>query len=123
MRRSTSPLCSQRLVLAIVAAMRKLSYGMGAVLLLCIGANLTSAAVRAWESDAPSVLLPSGHVVAVTALYGSALLVSAPRFRPVIAGLGFGVVLGVAGAAVMIGIFGLAAGLMIWRSGGRWRPP
>ncbi|WP_160103522.1 hypothetical protein [Rhodococcus sp. T7] len=104
-------------VLAIVAAMRKLSYGMAAVLLLCIGANLTSAAVRAWESDAPSALLPSGHVVAVTALWGSALLVSAPRFRPVIAGLGFAVVLGVAGAAALVetsGIFGLAASLIIF---------
>jgi hypothetical protein len=101
-------------VLAVVATVRKLSYGMGAILLLCLGANLTSAAVRA--SDAPSVLLPSGHVVAVAALYGSAILVSAPRFRPVVAGLGFALILGVAGAAALvepISVYGLVASLVV----------
>jgi hypothetical protein len=103
-------------VLAVVATVRKLSYGMGAILLLCLGANLTSAAVRAWASDAPTVLLPSGHVVAVAALYGSAILVSAPRFRPVVAGLGFALILGVAGAAALvepISVYGLVASLVV----------
>ncbi|QTJ65151.1 hypothetical protein HYG77_05740 [Rhodococcus sp. ZPP] len=103
-------------VLAVVATVRKLSYGIGAILLLCLGANLTCAAVRAWASDAPTVLLPSGHVVAVAALYGSAILVSAPRFRPVVAGLGFALILGVAGAAALvepISIYGLVASLVV----------
>ncbi|MCQ4122023.1 hypothetical protein [Rhodococcus tibetensis] len=103
-------------VLAVVAMLRKLSYGIGAVLALCLGANLTSAAVRAWAADAPSVLLPSGHVVAAAALYGSAILVSAPRFRPVIAGLGFALILGVAGASALvdpISVYGLVASLVV----------
>ncbi|AWK75455.1 hypothetical protein CBI38_10200 [Rhodococcus oxybenzonivorans] len=103
-------------VLAVVATVRKLSYGIGAILLLCLGANLTCAAVRAWASDAPTVLLPSGHVVAVAALYGSAILVSAPRFRPVVAGLGFALILGVAGAAALvepISVYGLVASLVV----------
>ncbi|MFZ2178674.1 MAG: hypothetical protein WAW17_32520, partial [Rhodococcus sp. (in: high G+C Gram-positive bacteria)] len=103
-------------VLAVVAMMRTLSYGIGAVLTLCLGANLSNAAIQVWAADTPSALLPSGHLVAVVALYGSAILVAAPRFRPVVAGLGFALVLGVAGAAAVvepIGVYGLAASVVV----------
>ncbi|WP_084721672.1 hypothetical protein [Rhodococcus marinonascens] len=103
-------------VLSVVSMMRKLPYGIGAVLVLSLGANLTGAAVRAWASDTAPALLPSGHIVAFAALCGSALLVAAPRFRPVISGLGFAGLLGVAGASAMvepISVFGIAASLVI----------
>jgi membrane-associated phospholipid phosphatase len=60
--------------------------------------------------------LPSGHVAAATALYCSAILISAPQWRPVVAGLGF---VGVAAigasalAAELSGLFGVIAGILI----------
>ncbi|QNG18237.1 hypothetical protein G4H71_02735 [Rhodococcus triatomae] len=88
--------------LSVVAMIRRLPYGVAAVLIVSVGANLTAALARNWVPDAPAALLPNGHVVAVTALYGSALLVCAPRFRPVLAGLGFVAVVAVTAAAVTV---------------------
>ncbi|NRI67753.1 hypothetical protein FEZ60_19730 [Rhodococcus sp. MS16] len=102
--------------LAAVSMIRTLPYGIGAILMLGVGANLTSAALGSWLTDAPTALLPSGHVVAAAALYGSAVLISAPRWRPVIVGLGISGVAAVAVSVVateMSGIFGVVAGLLI----------
>ena len=95
---------------------RGLPYGIGAILLLGMGANLTNAAFGSWLPDVPQDLLPSGHVAAATALYCSAILISAPQWRPVVAGLGF---VGVAAigasalAAELSGLFGVIAGILI----------
>lgn len=103
--------------MAIVAMVRTLPYGVGAVLTLCIGANVTSAGIRTWVGDEASwTLLPSGHLVALAAVLGAALLVAAPRFVPAIRGLGFVTVVATAGAAAMVGptsAFGLVASLGI----------
>ncbi|AOW94851.1 hypothetical protein BFN03_11610 [Rhodococcus sp. WMMA185] len=103
-------------VLSIIAAMRKLPYGMTAILLLCIGSNLTSVGIREWASDASATWLPSGHLVAVIALWGAAFIVAAPRLRPVLAGLGFAVVIAIAGAVALvnpISVFGIVASLLV----------
>nr|WP_271209072.1 hypothetical protein [Rhodococcus wratislaviensis]GLK33525.1 hypothetical protein GCM10017611_03670 [Rhodococcus wratislaviensis] len=78
--------------------------------------RLRANAVRAWESDAPPCCCRACTSCAVTALRGSALLVSAPRFRPVVAGLGFTLILGVAETAVLdepISVYGLVASLVV----------
>ncbi|MCJ0906554.1 hypothetical protein [Rhodococcus sp. ARC_M6] len=102
--------------LAVVSMVQNLHYGIGVILMLGVGANLTTAALGSWITDVPTTLLPSGHVVAATALYGSAVLVSAPRWRPVVIGLGISGVAGVcisACAAEMSGVFGVIAGLLV----------
>ncbi|MEV0948220.1 hypothetical protein [Rhodococcus sp. NPDC049939] len=103
-------------IVAIVAAMRKLPYGMAAALMLCIGSNITGAGIREWASDTSATLLPNGHVVAIIALWGAALLVTAPRFQPVLVGLGFVVVVAVAGAVALvdpISVPGIVASLLV----------
>lgn len=89
--------------MTIVAMVRRLPYGAGAVLTLCVGANLTSAGIRTWVTgEASWTLLPSGHLVAVAAVVGSALFVAAPRFVPAVSGLGFVMIVATAGAAIMV---------------------
>ncbi|MFD4369658.1 hypothetical protein [Rhodococcus sp. NPDC058521] len=88
--------------IAVVAIVRTLPYGVGAVLTLSVGANLTSAAIQTWAAGSPSEILPSGHLVAVAAVLSSALLVAAKQYVPAIRGLGFVLVLGFAGASTLV---------------------
>ncbi|NLG56084.1 MAG: hypothetical protein GX542_10650 [Rhodococcus sp.] len=111
-------------VLAIVAMVRHLPYGVAAVLIVSIGANLTSGLAGSWLPNTPLDLLPNGHIVAAVALYGSALLVCAPRFQPALIGLGFTSVVAITAAAVVAeptSIYGALAsigvGLMWWALG------
>ncbi|MDV8008572.1 MULTISPECIES: hypothetical protein [Rhodococcus] len=102
--------------LAVVSMVRGLPYGIGAILLLGMGANLTNAAFGSWLPDVPQDLLPSGHVAAATALYCSAILISAPQWRPVVAGLGFAGVAAIGASALaaeLSGLFGVIAGVLI----------
>nr|WP_240945596.1 hypothetical protein [Rhodococcus sp. HNM0569] len=99
-------------VLSVVAMIRRLSYGVAAVLTLTVGANLGSALVRVWADGAPEAILPSGHVVAAMAVYSTGLLVASPRFKPVVSGLGAVVVLAVVAASLAsepVGLPGIAA--------------
>ncbi|MGA9872278.1 MAG: hypothetical protein WBQ44_14205 [Rhodococcus sp. (in: high G+C Gram-positive bacteria)] len=90
--------------LTIVSVVRKLPYGIGAVIGLTVGASLTTAAVRAWAYGlVPASALPNGSVTACAALICGAALVAAPRFVPAVTGLGAVVALTVAGAAVVGG--------------------
>lgn len=102
--------------LAVVAMVRNLHYGIGGILLVGVGANLTGATLSSWLTNVPAALLPNGHVVAAAALYGAAVLICAPRWRPAIIGLGISVVAGVCVGVVtagMSGIFGVLAGLLV----------
>lgn len=102
--------------LAVVSMVRGLPYGIGAILILGMGANLTNAAIGSWLTDVPQSLQPSGHVAAATALYCSAVLITAPRWRPVVAGLGFVGVAAVGASALgaeLSGIFGVIAGSLV----------
>ncbi|XGU20773.1 hypothetical protein ACETU7_10295 [Rhodococcus sp. 3Y1] len=94
--------------LAVVSMVRGLPYGIGAILLLGMGANLTNAAFGSWLPDVPQDLLPSGHVAAATALYCSAILISAPQWRPVVAGLGFVGVAAIGASALAAELSGLS---------------
>ncbi|GGG00678.1 hypothetical protein GCM10007304_13280 [Rhodococcoides trifolii] len=89
-------------VLTVIAVVRKLHYGIAAVLLTTLGANLMGAAMRAWIGDA---VLPSavanGPVIAAASVVAAASTVCAWRWRPAVAGLGSVVILAVAGAAVI----------------------
>lgn len=89
-------------VLAVVTTMRRLPYGLGAILGLGLGANLTNATIGSRFADLPATLAPSGHVAAATALYCSAILVTSPSWRPAVAGLGFA-------GVVMVGVSTLVA--------------
>lgn len=102
--------------IAIVSMIRNLHYGIGAVLLLGVGANLTSASLGSWLVGTSASELPNGHVVAAAALYGSAVLISAPRWRPAVTGLGISAVAGVAFsvcAAGTSGVVGVIGGLLV----------
>lgn len=103
--------------LTLVAVARRLPYGIGAVITLVVGASLTTAAVRTWADGwVPSSALPNGYVAACAALVGAATLVAAPRFLPMVWGLGGVAVLAVAAAAVVGGsatVVGIATTLLI----------
>ncbi|EOM74899.1 hypothetical protein DW322_17485 [Rhodococcus rhodnii] len=103
-------------VLTVVAMTRRLPFGVAAVLLLVIGSTVSSAAVHQWVSSVPDAGLPNGYVVGVSAIYGAAVLVAAPQFKPAVAGLGAVAVLAITAAAVVaepVALAGVAASLMI----------
>lgn len=85
----------------VVAMVRKLPYGIGSVLMLCLGANLSCAGIQLWAAGLPEAALPSGHLVAVAALVAATRLVAAPRFVPVVTGLGAALVIAVAGVVAL----------------------
>ncbi|SNS85218.1 hypothetical protein [Rhodococcoides kyotonense] len=89
--------------LTVVALMRKLPYGIGAVITLVIGASLTTAGVRAWANGwVPASALPNGYVTAAVALVCATTLVASSRFLPMVWGLG-GVGAATVCAAAVIG--------------------
>ncbi len=107
--------------LAVVALLRTLPYGIGAVITCTIGALVTSALTREFLGTAmPSVDLPSGQLVAVVSLLGAASMVVSVSWRPVVLGLGTIAVLAVAAAAVLVGsasivgIVGAVAIALVW---------
>lgn len=103
--------------LTVVALIRKLPYGIGAVITLVVGASLTTAAVRAWADGwVPASALPNGNVTACLALISAATLVASSRFLPMVWGLGSVGAVTVAGAAVIGGtasIVGVVTTLLI----------
>lgn len=103
--------------LTVVALIRKLPYGIGAVITLVVGASITTAAVRTWADGwVPASALPNGYVTACAALVCAATLVAAPRFLPMVWGLGVVGALTVAAAAVVGGsatVVGIATTLLI----------
>lgn len=103
--------------LTVVALIRKLHYGIGAVITLTIGASLTTAAVRTWAAGwVPASALPNGYVTACAALMCAATLVAATRHLPIVWGLGTVTVLAVGAAAVISGaatIIGVTTTLLI----------
>lgn len=111
--------------LTVVALIRGLPYGIGVVITVSIGAVLTTALVRHWADGwVPTSALPSGQVTAVLAVVGCASLVVAPRFLPMVGGLG-AVAVGITGvAAVITGsvtIVGVLAAVLVsavWWAGG-----
>ncbi|MBY6687382.1 hypothetical protein HQ305_17630 [Rhodococcus sp. BP-149] len=107
--------------LTVVAVVRKLPYGIGAILMLCLGSTLTAAAGSAWLSDhIATSALPDGRVVAASSVIASGALVVPGRLRPVVLGLGSALVAGVALAAVVtvgatgIGIVGALLVTGMW---------
>lgn len=110
--------------LTVVALVRALPYGIGAVITLVVGASLTTAAVRAWADGlVPASALPNGNVTACMALICAATLVASRAFLPMVWGLGTvaaatvstGAVLG--GSATVVGIFTTAAIVAAWWAG------
>ncbi|WP_424805989.1 hypothetical protein [Rhodococcus sp. 27YEA15] len=102
--------------LAVVSMVRALPYGIGAILILGVGATLTAAASSSWLGAAPRSLLPSGHVAAATALYCSAVLIAAPGWRPAVLGLGSVGVCAVAACTIVTensGLFGVIGGALV----------
>lgn len=103
--------------LSVVALLRKLPYGIGAVIACTIGAVVTGELVReAAGSTVPSVDLPYGQLIAVAALLGAASMVASTAWRPAILGLGTVVTLTVAASALIIGsssITGIAGALLV----------
>ena len=108
--------------LTVVALIRELPYGIGAVISAVVGASFTTAAVRTWADGlVPASALPNGYVTAALALICASTLVSSPRFLPVVWGLGTVAAVTVAGAAVVGGftsVVGILATLLI--VGGWW---
>ncbi|MDJ0395747.1 hypothetical protein QMK17_20710 [Rhodococcus sp. G-MC3] len=107
--------------LTVVALVRKLPYGIGAVITLVVGASLTTAAVRTWANGlVPESALPNGNVAACVALICAATLVASRAFLPMVWGLGAvaamtisaGAVLG--GAATIVGILTTALIVAAW---------
>lgn len=91
-------------VLAVVALIRKLPFGIGVVIACTIGAVVTGALVReVLGASMPSVDLPSGQLVAVASLLAAASMVASTTWRPVILGLGTVATLAVAAAALIVG--------------------
>lgn len=90
--------------LTVVALIRKLPYGIGAVITLVVGASLTTAGVRAWANGwVPASALPNGYVTAAIALVCATTLVAAPRFLPMVGGLGTVGAVTVSAAAIVGG--------------------
>jgi hypothetical protein len=96
--------------LSVIAVVRKLHYGIAAVLITTLGANLMGAGMRTWIGEA---VLPSavanGPVIAVASVVAAASIVSAARWRPAVAGLGSVVILAVSGAAVITAAAGVVS--------------
>jgi hypothetical protein len=75
--------------LTVVALIRKLPYGIGAVITLVVGASLTTAGVRAWAAGwVPASALPNGYITAAVALVCATTLVASTKFLPMVWGLG-----------------------------------
>lgn len=90
--------------LTMVAVVRKLPYGIGAVIGAVVGASLTTAAVRTWADGlVPTSALPNGYVTAALVLLSAATLVSSPRYLPMVWGLGTVGAVTVAAAAILGG--------------------
>ena len=91
-------------VLAVVALIRKLPFGIGVVIACTIGAVVTSALAREiLGASMPSADLPNGQLVAVASLLAAASMVASTTWRPVILGLGTVATLAVAAAALIVG--------------------
>lgn len=103
--------------LTVLALIRRLPYGIGAVISLVVGASLTTAAVRNWADGwVPASALPNGYVCACISLICAATLVAAPRFLPMVWGLGAVAAITVSSAAVVGGaasIVGVVTTLLI----------
>lgn len=90
--------------LTVVALVRKLPYGIGVVIACVVGAEVTTALVRHLAASSTTATgLPSGQLVAVTALLGAASMVASATWRPMILGLG-------TVAALAVGVAQLAVG-------------
>lgn len=88
--------------LTVLTLIRRLPYGIGAVISLVVGASLTTAAVRAWADGwVPASALPNGYVCACISLICAATLVAAPRFLPMVWGLGSVAAITVSSAALV----------------------
>ncbi len=108
--------------LTVIALVRQLPYGIGAVISLAVGASLTTAAVRTWaDGSVPASALPNGYVAAALSLICASTLVCSVRLLPAVWGLGTVAAVTVAGAAVVGGfasVVGIATTLLI--VGGWW---
>ncbi|MFI8568895.1 hypothetical protein ACIGGF_20300 [Rhodococcus sp. NPDC078407] len=104
-------------VLAVVALLRRLPYGIGVVIACTIGSVVSGELAREMAgSYVPSTGLPYGQLVAAGALLGAASMVAAPVWRPVVLGLGTVATLAVAAAASITGaasIVGIASALFV----------
>ncbi|WP_206489488.1 hypothetical protein [Rhodococcus sp. KRD162] len=107
--------------LTIVAVLRKLPYGIGAVIACTIGAVVTGEVIReAVGLSLSSTDLPYGPLVAVAALLGAGSMVAGARWRPVVLGLGTVATFAVAaaamftGAASIIGVVGALSIAFVW---------
>ncbi|MET0198580.1 hypothetical protein CH289_16595 [Rhodococcus sp. RS1C4] len=110
--------------LTVVSLIRKLPYGIGAVIALVLGASLTTAAVRSWADGwVPASALPNGYVTACASLVCAATLVASARFLPMVWGLGAVAVATVSAAAVIggsatvVGIVTTVAIVTAWWAG------
>lgn len=110
-------------VLAVVTVVRGLPYGIGAVLLLSLGATIGTAIGRSLVGTyvTPSAL-PDARLVAVTAIVAAASLTLPARVVPAVVGLGAAVVVAVSGAALVtasasiVGVVGSLAVVGFWWS-------
>ncbi|OZC93528.1 hypothetical protein CH294_17240 [Rhodococcus sp. 14-2483-1-1] len=104
-------------VLAAVALLRKLPYGIGVVIACTIGAVVTGELAREFAgASVSSTALPYGQLVATAALLGAASMVASTAWRPVVLGLGSAATLAVAAAALITGaasIVGIASALLV----------
>ncbi|WP_143545288.1 hypothetical protein [Rhodococcus sp. 15-649-2-2] len=104
-------------VLAAVAVLRKLPYGIGVVIACTIGSVVTGELAREFAgSSVTPTGLPHGQLVATTALLGAASMVASSAWRPVVLGLGTTATLAVAAAALITGsasIVGIASALLV----------
>lgn len=104
-------------VLAVVALLRKLPYGIGVVIACASGSVVSSAFIRMLAGTAQtSPALPSGQVVAVASLLGAASMVASSAWRPAVLGLGSVATLTVAAAALVadtVSITGVAASILV----------
>ncbi len=110
--------------LTMVAMIRELPYGIGAVTTLTVGASLTTAAARTWADGwVPTSALPNGYVTASLSLICAATLVASAKFLPVVWGLGTVAAATVAAAAVLGGsatVIGIATTLLIVAAWWAW---
>lgn len=109
--------------LTVVALVRKLPYGIGVVIACVVGAEVTTALVRHLAASSTTATdLPSGQLVAVTALLGAASMVASATWRPMILGLGTVAALAVGAAQLVVGSVspvGIVSALLIT---GMWWP-
>ncbi|MDI9897609.1 hypothetical protein QM797_23060 [Rhodococcus sp. IEGM 1381] len=104
-------------VLAAVALLRKLPYGIGVVIACTIGALVTGELAREFAgSSISSTGLPYGQLVATAGLLGAASMVASTAWRSVVLGLGTAATLAVAAAALITAaasIVGIASALLV----------